>query len=181
MRSGRSALRRCAVLLAGLAALGETAARADDAPEPRSPRVGIGWQGGNGLGLVGADVIVFASPRLAVDLQLAFHREDLGYASLTSYAIAPSVRAYLRPEGFTPYAGLGVAVVRKTAGSLAWSRTGVFANVGPEWRSSSGARFFLGAGIAYWPAVSASNASEWIAEDRYLGFNLELGVRFMLL
>lgn len=180
MKSGQSALRRAAALLASLLALVATVARADDAPAPRTPRVGVGWQGGNGLGLVGADVIVFASPRVAVDLQLAYHREDVGYVSLTSYAIAPAVRAYLRPEGFTPYASLGVAVVRKALGSQVWNRTGVFANAGPEWRSSSGARFFLGAGIAYWPAVRASDGSEGIAEDRYLGMNLELGLRFML-
>ncbi len=168
------------MLLATLLVLVGTFARADDAPEARTPRVGFGWHTGNGLGLLGGDVIVFAVQRLAIDVQLAYHHEDLGNAALTSYAVAPAVRAFLRSEGFTPYAALGVFGVRKTAGSLTWNRTGVFANVGPEWRSPSGFRLFLGAGLAYVPAVRVSNAAERVEEDRYHGFNLEFGVRYML-
>lgn len=181
MQPGRSPLRRSAVLLATLLVLVGRVARADDAPAVRTTHVGLGWHGGNGLGYLGGDVIVFASQRLALDVQLAFHREDLGMASLTSYAVAPAVRAYLRGEGFTPYAAVGAFLVRKTAGSLTWNRTGVFANVGPEWRSPSGFRIFLGAGLRYAPAVAVSNASDRIEEDREHGVNLEFGVRYMFL
>jgi hypothetical protein len=169
-------------LLAALLALTAPAARADDeAAPPSAPRLGVGWRGGNGLGLLGADVVLFATERLAFDVQLAYDREDLGPATATSHAIAPAVRLYLRPTGFTPYAAAGASWLRGSAGSLAWTRTGLFANVGAEWRWPSGLRVFLGAGGGYASAVSASDAWGTYRDDRYVGLNLELGVRYMLL
>jgi hypothetical protein len=161
------------MLLASLLVLLGTVARADDAPETHSPRVGVGWQMGNGLGALGADVIVLAAERLAIDVHLAYGRPDYGYTSMTSYAAAPALRAYLRREGFTPYAAVGVSVIRRTVDSLTWTRAKVFTNVGPEWRWPSGFRVFLGAGLGY--------GSDGIHEDHRLGINAEIGVRLMLL
>lgn len=70
-------------------------------------------------------------------------------------------------------------MTRTTYRSLAWTSTGLFATAGAEWRTSSWFRFLLGAGIAYAPAVAASNGSEWIRRDSYLGLNLEVGLRCM--
>jgi hypothetical protein len=139
---------------------------------------------GNGLGFLGAGVVVAPWRQLTFELQVS-HLE--GQTSPPTdqnpigWGVAPLVRAYWWPDGtIVPYAAAGGAVTRLTYRSLAWTTTGLFATAGVEWRTDDQSwRFLAGAGFRYSPAVSVSDGSGWIHEDRYLGINLELGMRYM--
>lgn len=177
-------LRRTAGMGLALVALAlGSPARADEALSPPPPRFGIGWHVGNGFGPVGGALVVRASRHVATELQLAYSFAEGGS---TAFGMVPAVRVYLRPEGPSWYASAGVSVAWRSAPTFegpraTWVRWGLFTNAGYEWRwqsaTSPGLGLLLGAGIAWAPAVTATNGAYPVGDARYLGLNVEAGVR----
>lgn len=168
------------LLLGVLLASHARGARPDDEPRAEPRHFGVGWHIGNGLGLQSADLIL-AGPRVALELQLGFEDGAASGRVWSGYALAPAVRGYLHADGSSPFGLVGMALARKTWGSLWWIRPGAFANVGYAWRATSGIEFLLGAGIAWAPEWNASDASGSVRDPEYFGLNLEIGLRFMFL
>jgi hypothetical protein len=81
----------------------------------------------------------------------------------------------------TPYAAVGMQYVHLTLGSAVGSGTGVFANVGYEWKWKSGLGIQLGGGVQYITKVEAMNATTKVSIGGMAAPNLEFGVRYMFL
>jgi hypothetical protein len=165
-------LARALALTVALA--GTTAgARADEAPDTASRWFGVGWHVGNGLGPMGADVIV-AWPHLALELQVAYIHEDDGVFAVTGYAFAPAVRAYLFAAGSSPFAAVGASLEQRRDGFASTQRGALFANLGYEFRFESGVGLLAGLGGG-WVGPSGGVGSR---REPGFGPNIELGLRY---
>ena len=149
----------------------------------RSP--GRRLDAGNGIGLVGADLIVRAVPYVAVDLQANYLAVSVDQgtgmtATASGYGFAPTLQAQLKPVGHTPYLGLGFAYVHLSLNDVTGSASALLVNAGYEWRFASGVGVLLGGGIADIGSVHAMSAdgSTMISESGGVHFNLEAGVRY---
>lgn len=161
---------------------GSNAARAE---ETDAQPVGVGYKIGNGIGLVGADLIVRAVPYVAVDLQANYLAVSVDQgtgmtATASGYGFAPTLQAQLKPVGHTPYLGLGFAYVHLSLNDVTGSASALLVNAGYEWRFASGVGVLLGGGIADIGSVHAMSAdgSTMISESGGVHFNLEAGVRY---
>jgi hypothetical protein len=151
---------------------------------PRPERVlGVGYKLGNGIGIFGADVIINPVPHLSIDLygtyvQISDGKGDNG----TGYAAAPALQYHVFDHRrSTPYAAVGMQYVHLTLGSAAASGTGVFANLGYEWKWASGFAIQLGGGIQHISKVEASDGTRMVTTGGQTAPNLELGFRYMFL
>jgi hypothetical protein len=159
------------------------AARAE---ETDAQPLGIGYKIGNGIGVVGGDVIVRAIPYVALDLQanyLSISQTDQGTGTTVTasgYGFAPTVQGQLKPVGHTPYLGLGFAYAHLTLGGTSGSVSALLVNAGYEWRWASGVGLLVGGGIQDIGSVHLMSAdgSSSISESGGVHFNLEAGVRY---
>ncbi len=138
-----------------------------------APKFGVGYKIGNGVGVIGADVIVAPVAHLSFEIQAAYLN---GFDS--GFSILPSVVGSLWDQGSTPYLKVGALYVSATLGDVTASGTGGFANLGYEWKWQSGLGIQLGGGIGYIQDITAvsGNQSATIGGDVHP--NLEVGLRY---
>jgi hypothetical protein len=152
---------------------------APPAPPVPEKKLGVGYKIGNGLGLVGADVIVAPVEHLAFDLQINYL--SVGRATGTGFATAVQGR-FKGGQESTPYLGLGWVHASLDLGDQTGSASGFFANAGYEWRWSSGLGIILGGGLCHLGTITVVDSSGFEATEKggWL-LNLEAGLRFMFL
>jgi len=191
MRAGSSF--KVGIRLSVLAMVGALAyalpARAQNEPPPAPPadrvvmkRLGAGYKIGNGLGFVGADLIISPVEHLTLDLQVNWFSASSGGERASGYGVAPSVQFHLfKGQVSSPYLGIGFLHASLSLGNATASASGAFGNVGYEWRWESGIGILLGAGVARLGTVSATNGIDTVHVPGGTHFNLEVGVRYMFL
>jgi hypothetical protein len=156
-------------------------------PAPAAPpvpekKVGVGYKIGNGLGFVGADLIVAPVEHLAFDLQINHLSYSTSDGTATGTGLAPSVQGrFFGGQRSTPYVSLGWVHASLKLQDVSSAASGVFANVGYEWRWDSGFGLILGGGLAHVGAVNATDGVTTISRSGGWLPNLEFGARFMFL
>ena len=158
------------------------AARADEPPPDH--RVGVGYKIGNGLGYLGADVLVHPIDHITIDLQANFGSADTGDGtgrSANAYALAPALHLELRPTGSTPYLAVGLLYLHLSLDNVDASATGVFANVGWNWKWQSGPGIMVAAGVRHLPRIESTDSNATIDKQGQTAFNIEAGFHFMFL
>jgi hypothetical protein len=149
------------------------------APPVPEKKVGLGYKAGNGLGFVGADIIVAPIEHLALDAQIN-EQSDFG-ATGTGFAVAAQGRLK-GGQSSTPYLGLGFVHSKLTLGSETDSGSGFYANVGFEWRWDWGLGILLGGGAAHWQKpIAVSDGVVTVRKEGGWVPNIEAGLRFMFL
>jgi hypothetical protein len=112
---------------------------AESAEAVASKHVGLGYKIGNGLGFVGADLIISPIDHVTLDLQANWFSASSGGTTANGYGVAPAVQFHLfKGQVSSPYLGLGYLYATLTLDSVTASASGGFANVGYEWRWQSG-------------------------------------------
>jgi hypothetical protein len=169
----------CLVLTATLALAARQAHAEETDPHP----VGIGYKIGNGLGVIGADLLLRLVPHVVFDLQanyisLSEQVYGRGTQTVTGYGLAPTVQFQLKPIGHTPYLGIGMVYVHESLDNVTASATGLLINAGYEWRFASHVGVLVGGGIADVGTISATDGTTTIDQPGRLFFNLEVGVRY---
>ena len=145
--------------------------------------VGLGYKIGNGLGIVGADLLLRLLPHVVFDLQANYlslsESDGLGTTqSVTGYGLAPTVQFQLKPIGHTPYLGIGMVYAHESLNNVTASATGLLVNAGYEWRFASCVGVLVGGGIADIGTISATDGTTTIKQAGGVLFNLEIGVRY---
>ena len=157
-------------------------------PLPPVPRVeaasathfGLGYKIGNGLGLVGGDIIIGPFPHVAIDLQANYMSGDTSYGTATGYGLAPALQVYFMPPGrHTPFIDVGYLYATMSLQNVKASATGFFINGGYEWKWTPGFSLLLGAGVGYLGTIHATDGITTIDRSGGTHFNLEVGPRFM--
>lgn len=167
-------------LLGVLLIIGAGRVRAEETePHP----VGVGYKIGNGIGIVGADLLLRLIPHVVFDLQanyVSLSEQVYGGASqtVTGYGLAPTVQFQLKPIGHTPYLGIGMVYVNESLNGVTASATGLLLNAGFEWRFASGVGVLVGGGIDDVGKISATDGTTTIERPGGVLFNLEAGVRY---
>jgi hypothetical protein len=158
--------------------LGSAGAHAE---ETEAHVVGVGYKIGNGVGFLGADLILRV-PHVAFDLQANYVSESEAVngtkQSVTGYAFAPTVQFQLKSIGHTPYLGVGLVYIHLSLNDATASATGLLINVGYEWRWASGVGVLVGGGIDDLGTIHAMNGGTTIDQAGGLLFNIEAGVRY---
>jgi hypothetical protein len=167
----------------GLVLLVTSASGSAQAEETEPHVVGVGYKIGNGIGFLGADLILRVLPHVVLDLQANYvslsESVDGGPdQSVTGYAFAPTVQFQLKPIGHTPYLGIGAVYVHESLNDVTASATGLLLNLGYEWRFASGVGVLVGGGIDDLGTLSATNGTTTIQQSGGVIFNLEAGVRY---
>ena len=153
------------------------------AEETEPHPVGVGYKIGNGIGFVGADLILRLLPHVAFDLQANYvsvseSSDGAPSQTVTGYGLAPTVQFQLKPIGHTPYLGIGLVYVHESLNDVTASATGFLLNAGYEWRFASGVGVLVGGGIDDLGQLSATNGTTTIDEPGRVIFNIEAGVRY---
>jgi hypothetical protein len=153
------------------------------APEPvAEKKLGVGYKIGNGLGFLGADVIIAPIEHLAFDLQINYFSASEPEGTAKGVGYAPSVQGRLNGgQKSTPYLGVGFAHISLSLNNVTASGNSVFGNIGYEWRWDSGLGILLGGGIQHIGTISATDGTTTITEKGGTFFNLEAGLRYMFL
>jgi len=154
-------------------------AAADPAEESTDRLVGIGYKAGNGVGFLGADVVVDPIPHLGVEVQGAVFPVSVNNETSNGWAIATELRSYLAAHGSTPYASIGVVYAHLELGTASASATGTFANLGYEWRWRMGLRVHVGGGVGYLTKAEAMDGPNTATIGGKVYPNIEAGVRYM--
>ena len=145
--------------------------------------VGVGYKIGNGLGFVGADLLLRLIPHVVFDLQanyisLSEQIDGATSQTVTGYGLAPTVQFQLKPIGHTPYLGIGMVYAHESLNNVTASATGLLVNAGYEWRFASGVGVLVGGGIAVVGKASATDGTTTIERPGGVLPNLEIGVRY---
>jgi hypothetical protein len=150
---------------------------------PATPKMlGIGYKIGNGLGLVGADIVVAPIEHLAFDVQLNYFSASEASGTAHGYGFAPAAQGRLfGGQRSTPYVGLGLAHISLTLDNVTATGTAVFANLGFEWRWPSGLGILLGGGVSHLGTITATDQVTTISQKGGWLPNLEVGLRYMFL
>lgn len=167
------------VVLGVVMTMGAGRAHAEETdPHP----VGVGYKIGNGIGFLGADLLLRLIPHVVFDLQANYVSvSETVYGasqSVTGYGLAPTVQFQLKPIGHTPYLGIGMVYVHESLNDVTASATGLLVNAGYEWRFASGVGVLVGGGIDDLGELSATNGTTTIKQSGGVLFNLEVGVRY---
>jgi hypothetical protein len=151
-------------------------------PPPPEKRFGVGYKIGNGLGFIGADLVIAPVNHLAFDLQFNYLSFSTSTGTATGYGLAPAVQGRLfEGQVSTPYLGLGFLRASMSLSNVKASANGFFANVGYEWRWESGLGILLGGGVAVLGTVHATDGVTTIDQEGGIHPNLEVGLRYMFL
>jgi len=144
--------------------------------------VGVGYKVGNGLGVIGADLLLRLIPHVVFDLQANYiSLAETSYGTtqtVTGYGLAPTVQFQLKPIGHTPYLGIGMVYAHESLNNVTASGTGLLINAGFEWRFASGVGVLVGGGINDYGTISATDGTTTIKQPGGVLFNLEVGVRY---
>jgi hypothetical protein len=168
------------VVCVSIAGIGR--ARAEEQAQPPPPqRVGVGYKIGNGLGFVGADVVLGLVDHLSLDLQVNYASVSTALGQASGFGFAPAVHGELFPKGSTPYLALGYVYLKLKVSDVEGAASGYFANLGYNWKWTSGLGIVLGAGVVFVPKVTATNGVETFENSGGAHFNIEAGIRYMFL
>jgi hypothetical protein len=145
--------------------------------------LGVGFKIGNGMGLVGGDILISPIDHLTLDLQASYLSTGVsGGGTATGYGLAPTVQGHLfAGQRSSPYIGVGLLYATLTLDDVTASATGVVGNVGYEWRWTSGLGILLGGGVGHLGNVHATDGVTTIDSPGSTHFNIEAGLRFMFL
>ena len=155
-------------------------------PSPDDPatntHVGIGYKIGNGLGFLGLDAIVSPVSHIAFDLQFSVFSASTPSGTATGIGWAPMFQLYFNDPGrSTAYLGVGWIHAEAALHNVSASVNGVAANLGYEWKWQSGFGIQLGGGVAKLGDATATDGSNTVSIDGGVHFNLELGLRYMIM
>jgi hypothetical protein len=165
----------------------------DGAPAPRrrlstpddpatNTHVGLGYKIGNGLGFFGLDTIVSPVPHIAFDLQFSLFSVSTTNGTAVGIGWAPMLQLYFNDPGrSTAYFGVGWVHASAAKDGINASVNGVAANLGYEWKWQSGLGILLGGGISILGDVSATDRVNTVSIDGGTHFNLEFGLRYMVM
>jgi hypothetical protein len=157
---------------------------ASPSPEPpaAATRFGVGYKIGNGLGLVGGDIVVSPFPHLVLDAQASSLSVNTVSGTATGFGFAPELQFDVREPGrSTPYVGVGYLYARVSLDNVTAWANGFFINAGYEWKWSSGLGLLLGGGACYLGEIKATDGTTTISQGAELVPSLEFSVRFMFL
>ena len=179
-------MRKCAfvLMIAGALLVRAAPALAEEEAEPTVHKhLGVGFKIGNGMGLVGGDVLISPIPHLTLDLQASYLSTGVsGGSTATGYGLAPTLQGHLfAGQRSSPYIGVGVLYATLTLENVTASASGVVANAGYEWRWSSGFGILLGGGVGYLGKINATDGVTTVESPGGAHVNLEAGLRFMFL
>src|SRR5262250_2308135 len=98
-----------------------------DEPPPPHTFLGVGYKIGNGMGVIGGDVIISPIDHLTFDLQANYFAE----AGAAGYGLVPMLQVHLfSGQVSSPYLGAGVLYATLSMDNVTASTTGVVANAG---------------------------------------------------
>jgi hypothetical protein len=153
----------------------------------RAHTLGVGYKLGDGIGFEGADIIVSPAPHIVLDLFgsiFPVNAVTAGGATTTTngYAFAPGVQYHLRDEGqSTPYAAVGLQYAHLTLDGASATAVGFYANLGYEWKWTSGFGILLGGGLQYIQKAEATSGTTTVTFGGSVMPNLEFSLRYMFL
>ena len=155
-------------------------------PSPDDPatntHVGIGYKIGNGLGFLGLDAIVSPVSHIAFDVQVSLLRDSTPAGTALGVGWAPMFQLYFNDPGrSTVYLGVGWIHAEESLQNVKASVDGVVANLGYEWKWQSGLGILLGAGLTNLGTATATDGTNTVNIDGGVHFNLELGLRCMIM
>jgi hypothetical protein len=152
------------------------------APPASATHLGLGLKIGNGLGVIGGDLIVSPIPHVVLDLQANTLSANTDMGTATGFGLAPALQFDIREPGrSTPYVGVGYVYARLSVEDASGWASGVFINAGYEWKWSFGMGLILGGGVAYLGEIKGNNAGTTFSKPSQILPNLEFGIRFMFL
>jgi hypothetical protein len=160
---------------------------AQPAPPPTveevvSRHVGVGYKIGNGLGFVGADLLVEPVEHLTFDLQANWFSASSNGDTATGFGLAPAVQFHFKGgQVSSAYVGAGYLYARLALNDVVASAQGGFFNAGYEWRWTNGLGILLGGGIAHLTSVHATDGINTVETKGGTFPNLEVGVRYLFL
>lgn len=150
------------------------------ASAPSAHLLGAGLKAGNGIGFMGADLIIMPLPRIALDLQVSYASVATDQGRAHGYGLAPALQFRIFDgNGSSPYVAVGAQYVHLALQDVQASAKGVFANAGYEWRWPSGLALLLGGGIQRLTGATATNGVETVSVPGRTGVNIEFGVRYL--
>ena len=161
----------------------------DAPPVPRSRRtsdhpttndhLGIGYKVGNGLGFLGADMIVSPAPHVALDFQVSVFSVQTPTRSANGFGLAPMLQGFFYdPPRSSGYVSLGFLYASASLQNAHASVTGIAANLGYEWRWESGFAILLGGGVAVLQDATATDGPSTVRINGGFHPNLEFGIRY---
>jgi hypothetical protein len=139
---------------------------------------GVGYKIGNGIGLLGADVIVRAVPHVSFDLQANYFQAGTASGTAQGYGFAPTAQLELREVGHTPYLGLGYVYGHMSLRNVDASVHGVVVNLGYQWRFGNGVGVLVGGGLGYLGDARATDGVTILEKEGGAHLNIEAGVRY---
>jgi hypothetical protein len=152
---------------------------APPAPGPR-PTLGIGYKIGNGVGLVGGDIVINPINHVSLDLQANYASVATSVGTASGFALVPGLQLHLKArQESSPYIGAAFIYLKLSANDESVSATAAAFNAGYEWKWNSGLGILLGGGVAHMMNVSASNGVTYSGKGTFL--NIEFGVRYMFM
>jgi hypothetical protein len=144
--------------------------------------IGVGYKIGNGLGFFGLDTIVSPVPHIAFDIQVSLFSVPASGGTAAGVGWAPMFQLYFSDPGrSTAYLGVGWIHAEASLQNVKASVDGFAANLGYEWKWQSGFGILLGAGVANLGNVTATDGTDTVNIDGGVHFNLEFGLRYMLM
>ena len=166
---------RCAILAV---VFGSTLSVAEAADPPHT--IGVGYKAGNGIGMLGADIVYNPAPHWSIDVQMSYLEVASQMGAATGEATAPSIqyRLFAAPHS-SPYLGVGMQFVSLSTGEATSYGYGAFANVGYEYKMGP-LGLLLGAGVQR-VMLKLVDAGDDL-QNTHAGqtaFNIEGGVRCM--
>jgi hypothetical protein len=155
------------------------------APQPEesvTKYFGVGYKIGNGLGFLGADLVITPIDHLTLDLQANWYSASANGDSATGYGVAPALQYHFRPGwGSSAYIGAGFLYAKMTLGGVSASAQGGFLNAGYEWRWASGLGVMVGGGIGHLGQISVTDGATTVKNGGGTLPMIEAGVRYMFL
>jgi hypothetical protein len=142
--------------------------------------LGFGYKIGNGVGFVGADIVINPVEHLSIDLQANYASVGTSRGTATGFALVPGLQGHLwAGQRSSPYLGAALIYLKMGVDGDSVSLTGMAFNVGWEWKWNSGLGIIVGGGVGHIMNVSATNGVEYNGKTTM--FNLEAGIRYMFL
>jgi hypothetical protein len=147
------------------------------AEETQSHWVAVGYKVGNGLGVMGGDLIV-RLPHVELDLHAAYHSDSVGTYTASGYGLAPVAHLQFKSVGHTPYIGLGFLYAHTTLEGMSGSSSGPLITAGYTWRWASNFGVLVGGGMASVSGMMLSTGSITYGVKEGVRPVLEASVRY---
>lgn len=181
----------CATLACLATAPALAAAQTAPMPPPQQPpppdesvtkMVGVGYKIGNGLGILGADLVITPVDHITLDLQGNWYSASANGDRASGYGVAPALQYHFHSGwGSSAYIGAGYLYAKMTLSGVSASGQGGFLNAGYEWRWTSGLGIMVGGGIGYLGQISVTDGTTTIKNNGGALPMIEAGIRYMFL